>query len=369
MKTASLLAALGFAKPSLGSNDAVMPVLAHFCFMDDMLYAYNDITAVVVEEPTGLNCALHGETLIGILNVAGAEEIKVKMKDGAASLDVGNGWVKVPALPEKDFIFVLPDEEPILTIPFGDEIAAGIERCLMSVSPDALAPEFAGVTFNYGGNPGTLTLYSSDNKSATRYWPDKKLLSRKPFSVVIPEVACSQMLKLRDEKSEIMLGEKVGTITAPTRSATLITKLLPAKADQFHKIFAQHAEGKDYFKLPLELGREIAKASVLVGRESVKNCDLIFEKGKIVVSAGGVLGTMRTTIDIENKKVAGMVSMPPEMISRILPHAESIAVNDGASFIFIHGNTLTHIISSRPKPAAAPSQPRVEFNEEEDIPY
>lgn len=359
MKTSEMLTALGLAKSSLGPNDSQMQVLAHFCFMDDIIYAYNDITAVVVEAQTGLSCALHGETLMGILAVAGAEEVKIKLEGGGASIDVGNGWVKVPVLSAEDFLFQMPDEEPVVTLPFTDEVVKAFERCLMSVGADSLRPEFTGITVQV--NKDGVVFYSSDNVSATRYKPEGKFVSRKTLSAVIPGIACEQMLKLRSDGAKISLGERVGTLEVGT--VTLVTKLLPAKAEQFESIFKKHVEPSTFCPLPVELGREIAKAVVLLGREQVKKCVLTFAKGKAAVSASGILGSMNTTV-VMPKDLNGFVSMSPELIARILPHADTIAVNDQASLVFEKGG-MTHIIAA----AAGIKADQIPKEETDDIPY
>lgn len=340
MKTATLLRALGLAKPSLAGTDSVLPILSHFCFDDEVLYSYNDIIATVVEEATSLSCALHGDTLIGILEAAGAEDVTVKVDNNGAHLDVGNGWVKVPALPSEDFIFSLPDEEPIVSIPFSDELAKGLERCLISVGADALKPEFAGVTLR--ANKDGTVLYSSDNVTASRYNVGK-FIGRTSVATVLPADACTQFLKLRGTGSKISIGEKAATMEF--EGGMVVTKLLQAKAEQFDEVFQSRTNGVSLFITPPELARELAKASVLLSKESVKDCTITIAKGKATISASGVLGSMKTTISVADPKASGTVLLPPASVARILPHTDQMGIQDGRSLVFAGGG-LTHIISS-----------------------
>jgi hypothetical protein len=134
MNTQELIAALTLAKPCLGSPDSLLPVLTHFCFFDDIVYAYNEVSAIVIALDTKLNCGLHGDTLLGILSAAGAEEVKVKTgKDDVADINVGNGWVKVPAMKPETFVFEMPEEAPQCTVPLSDDFCSGLEACLVSV--------------------------------------------------------------------------------------------------------------------------------------------------------------------------------------------------------------------------------------------
>lgn len=340
-RTESLLAALNLAKSSLGPSEAVMPVLGHFCFMGDILYAYNDITAIIVAEDTGLLGALHGDTLIRLLSVAKSDDMKIKMKDGIAEINTGNGWMEVPALPSTDFQFVLPDETPIVSLPFTDEIATALERCLLSVGKDSLRPHFTGVTIDI--TKDGIMLYSSDNNTATRYnalqGPGKKA-----FSAVIPALACEQMLKLRQKDAMIEFGTKVATME--TQQATLVTKLLPSKVEQFTKIFDEHAEGKVFFPVPPTLIQEITKADVLLGREAIKECTITFTEGLCTVIAAGILGSMLTEIKIAEKLKQATVCVSPEHLLRILPHAQMMGVTHTRSLVFVGGG-MVHIVSSR----------------------
>lgn len=371
MNPASLLAALNIAKSSLGANDSVYPVLANFCFMGDIVYAYNDQTAIILEEKTGLNCALHGETLLGILSVAGTDDISVKVSDGAAHFKLKSGWVKVPALDEKQFMFIFPDEEPILSIPFTDDIATALERCLLSVSPDSVRAEFTGVSVHIVQNG--ISFFSSDNVTAMQFVPSGKFMSRKQLSVVIPQSACSQMLKLYKGKCTLKIGQKFGVFES--EEVTLVTKLIQANIDLLQNVFKTHAVNHHFFPLPDELGREVAKADVLLGREAVKECVLTFTATQVVVTAAGVLGSMEATIKLPGKSLPGTVRIEPAHVLRAIQYADQFTVNDRASLVLRQSaGGMTYLVSSKavnapPKTSAKPPSNPNELDLEDDIPF
>ena len=211
----------------------------------------------------------------------------------------------------------------------------------MSVANDTLRPEFTGITVQV--NKDGVVFYSTDNVSMTRYELEGKFVSRKTLTAVIPGVACEQMLKLRSEGAKIALGERVGILSSG--KVTLVTKMLPAQVELMESVFKKHVEQSTFCPLPIELGREIAKASVLLGREQVKECVLSFTKGKVGISASGILGSMQTSVAMpKSPAVNGLVGASPEILARILPHADMIAVNDQASLVFNKGG-MTHIVS------------------------
>ena len=351
MKTASLIKALNLAKPSLGSPDAV-PVLSHFCFDNDVVYAYNDITAILVDEQTGLSCALLGDTLIGLLEASGDEdtEIRVDAKAACANIKFSSGTAKVPILEPSEFVFQFPDGETSFDLTLTTEVIKAIETCLISVSADSLKPEFAGVTLNV--NKTGAVLYSSDNITASRYVLEKKI-GRKTVSVVIPTAACQHLIKLfsvcGSEGAKLLVGD--GFAIATFAGATLVTKLLTANAESFAKIFSEHTDSTKLFDLPEGLGMEIAKARVVLGRDQVKECFIEFAKGKVSITATGTLGKVDASLPAKGSG-SGMVNVSPESVARALSLTKQIAVNDARSLI-LYGGPLTHIISSaQVKPVA-----------------
>jgi hypothetical protein len=361
MKTATLRKALLLAKPCLGPNDGPLPIMSHFCFMPDCVYAYNDVVATIVEVETGLACALHGETLAALLEVANVDELKVKIDAGksVAQMDVGNGWIKVPSLPDKDFLFSLPEIEPVLKLRLTDEVRRALELCLMSVGTDSLKPEFAGVTVIF--SKGQAVFFSTNNETASRYIATDKVMGRKDVSFVLPAAACEQILKLQGAIGEgtMVVGNGAVMITYNDKDgklvATMVSKLVEATAD-FATVLARHLSAPASSTPPL-LFMELKKAAVLLGRESSKRCTMSFDKGKITVRASGMLGSMDTDVAYPDKKVTGAVEVDPEIVLRVLPYTDHLAVNNGESLVFTGGGYTIVVAAeggtSQAVPAAA----------------
>lgn len=344
MKTAALIKALNLAKPSLGAQDTI-PILAHFCFDNDIIYSYNDITAILIDEKTGLSGALLGDTLIGLLEASNDEDVEIKMdvKASCANIKFSSGTAKVPTLPLSEFVFQFPEGETSFDLPLTKGVIKAIETCLMSVSADSLKPEFAGVTLDV--NKTGVVLYSSDNITASRYVIEKKI-GRKIVSVVIPTIACQHLIKLSSvcgtEDTKLSVGD--GFAIAAFTGATLFTKLLEANAEAFAKIFSGHTDSAKLFDIPEGLGMEIAKAKVVLGSDQIKECFIKFDKNKVALTATGTLGKVDTSLSVKGAG-SGTVNVSPEIVARALPLAKQVAVNDARSLI-LYGDSLTHIISS-----------------------
>jgi hypothetical protein len=375
MNRQALLKALLAAKPSLGPTDGVLPMLSHFCFMDDILYAYSDVTATIVEIATGLTCALHGETLIGLLGVLGTDEVDIKLLNATtASINLGTGTAKVPMRGAEDFIFELPNEEAVATFVFDAAAIKAMEVCLQSVAKDSMKAEFNGVTITADAKTG-IQMYSTNNVTASRAQLGK-FVGRKVATAVLPVEACDQMLKLNAGSPD-----KFGTVQICERTAmvdyaagvSMVTKLIPGKLQVFHNVFAGHADKATFFSLPPELLGEIQKALVVLSRNAIKEIELVFDKGTMTVTADGIMGKLKTKIGTAAPAdFAAKVFINPEHVLRILPHVDEIAVNHERSLVF-RGDGLTHLISSISRVQAPPEQqpdkiPKPNI-EEDDIPF
>lgn len=351
MITETLIKALNLAKPSLGAPDTI-PILAHFCFDDDVIYAYNDITAILVDEKTGMSGALLGETLIGLLEASGDEKIEIKMdsKNACANIKFSNGSAKVPLLPAADFVFQFPDGETSFDLALTADVIKALETCLISVSADSLKPEFCGVTLNVDKSGSVF--YSSDNVTASRYILEKKI-GRKSISVVIPLIACQHIIKLfticGGEGAKMSVGDGFAVVTFT--GATLVTKLLEANAEGFNKIFSEHTGSLKQFDIPEGLDRELAKAKVILSKDQNKECFLEFDKGTISITATGTLGKVDASLAAKNS-ISGTINVSPDSVLKTLSLAKQITVNDARSLI-LYGGSFTHIISSAPVKQAA----------------
>lgn len=350
MKLIPLLDALKIAAPALGElSKTPLPVLEHFCFADDSLYAYNDRMTIIVEHPTQLSVGLHGATLLGILGASAAEEVEINIKGKIATLS-GSGKIELPVMDPADFVFTLPDEEPALSVALSEDMLSSIEMCLLSVGEDSLRPEYNGIALRTGKDG--MVLYSTDNVTATRAQPaGMKIISRKAVVAVLPKEACVQILKLfkQGSKPQMHLGEKVAIIEFGGEPAvTLVAKLLGEPSAKLAEVFDEHTAGATPWPVPEGLEREIAKAQVLTSRDPLKECVIVVEEGQMEVSVQATLGKMNSTLPITDKKAAGEVRVNPDHVARILPHVSHLHINDGRSLVFSK-NGLTHLVSSAPK--------------------
>ena len=320
---------------------------------------------MIVGHPTGLQLGLHGTTLLGVLSASRAEDIEFKVK-GAVATITGAGRIELPVLNAEDFIFTIPDEEPIMSATLGTDIRNAIELCLISVAEDSLRPEFNGVTLRIG--KGGTVLFSTDNSTLTRAEPKGvKVPSRKEAALVLPKVAADLILKLlpADGTAKLHIGEKLAIVEfGGNPEVTLITKLLGTPSTKLDDVFKQHAGGESC-ALPEGLDAEIAKARVLTSRDSLKECTLVAEKGTLTVSVDATLGKMKSVLKLADKKLDGQVCVNPDFVARVLPFVSMMQLNTDRSLV-LSAEGLSHIIAAVPR--SAPETPRVEAPAQRAVP-
>lgn len=347
-ETVEIMKSLGLARSSLGAPDSILPILSCFCFDDDLLYAYNDITAVIVPAQTGLSCAVDGPTLLGVLG-AKSGPFDMKLVDGGKALNLKFGGAKgssgatLPVWPKDQFHFAYPEEEPRLTMPLSDAFVQAMFQCLISASPDNLVPEFSGVTVH--ANKTGVFLYSSDNVSASL--AVLPAIKGAACSVVFPEQACQQLVKLsaacKTKGAELAIGDTSAVCTF--KGATLVTKLLPANVSKYETVFKTHIADIHPTQFPAGLTQELGLAEVLLAKEQVKHCRLTFDGKTVAVAAISSLGSVLAKLPAPG--LTGTVMLDPKLLSRVLEYVGTIAVNDRRSLVLQgEGGTFTHLISS-----------------------
>lgn len=336
LKTKPLLEALNLAGHSLLSNDFI-PILSHFCFMDSALYAFNDVSAVFVEHKTGLECALRGDVLLGILETISGDEVEIKPLETSAELN--GGKAKLPMLPSTDFIFTLPEDEQYVNVPFSNDIVAALKACLITVGQDALRPEFTGVTVQL--SKSSMVFFSSDNATISRY--EVPALGRKTASAIFPKSTAQQALDLRaavvkeDQKKqpELKLGDKYLEIEFNSAPGVFIySKLLSVEAADFQKVLDMHLKGLALFDIPAEFAAVVKRAELVLGKDLDQCCELATTKTGLTVKAQGQLGE----IDEQMKASAGVVrhtTVNPAHISRVLSYCNKMGISEKGALVLV----------------------------------
>lgn len=314
------------------------------------MYAYNDISAVVVEHATGLTCAMRGDVLPGLLEASESENVGIALDGLKVVLEFDGGNAKIDMLPQKEFLFTLPKEPAkMVDIPFTPALREALATCLLSVGVDALKPEYMGVTFVIDG--AGITLWSTDNVTITQYtvpW-DASVTQVTDLTVVVPRATCEQMLKLPTDKAYLSLGERYMELRCEsTPPVTLISKLLPTSSMNFGQVLAnQVGNGLYLFTVPHGFNHVVDRALVLTAKDLQKLCTLSGNESRLDTEVRGGLGELRNAFLLDKPIMPSVIEVDPSLLSRALKYATHCAFGAHNAFILAGGNFTHMIIGTR----------------------
>jgi DNA polymerase III sliding clamp (beta) subunit (PCNA family) len=281
MKTSELISALDLCKSSLLGSD-FLPILSHFCFDDTIVYAYNDVSAIIVDVDTGLECAVKGALLLGLLNTLG-EEVELKVTDKGLCLKSGKVLPYLATLPAKEFVFRIPEEEAITQVVLTEEMINGLKLCCTSVGEDAMQKEYTGVTFSFV--KGGFKIYSTNAATASRFEVSTRPSST-PRKVLVPANSCRQITELwsnagHEKEVRLSIGEDWLWVTFD--NAGVFTKLMTEDPPDYESAFSQ-MESVKWYKMPSSFPTTIKRAQIISkpewlqqGATTISNTNLILE--------------------------------------------------------------------------------------------
>jgi DNA polymerase III sliding clamp (beta) subunit (PCNA family) len=303
MKTSDLKRALRLCRGSLQSNDLI-PILTHFCFDGDSVYAFNDITAVYVSLDTGIHLGVRGDTMLGVLDTLG-EEVTMGMKgQSALKLKSKRADIDLTGMPKSAFVLDIPDEPVLLIVNVDAALMRNLDMCRSTAGLNAMQREFTAVAFIL--EEGELAVYSTDDTRLSRYTiPAENIIDKKKGAkyFLVPAQSCRQFLDVwNDIKEEVATNPDKGAALYFTKNwcwmgierATIFSKLMPETPPNYRGMFDQvFPQERQWAGLPDGLIDAFRRAEVLTSREPLPMLTLDVNGKNLVVTLekGTALGT------------------------------------------------------------------------------
>ena len=331
METKDLAFALKLAQPCLVSVEFIQ-VLSHYCFDGQFVYGYDNISAIVVECPTDLNCAVRGDTFLGLVGLAGEKTTLTQNKD---SLEVVSGTSKtvLPILPPERFILQLPEEPVFVEFALPEDFLKGLAFCSLSVGNDPRRPEFTGITLRLGP---TAVLYASDDTVLTKFSLQKGL-GRKVREIILPKSVCDQIqgvaaaleAKAEDVTVQVLTSHIVVSFnTSP--AVTIIGQLTEAKPADFEDTIKSCATTNPKVEMPEGFDSAVAKVILMLAKGVDRKCTL-HTKGKALwVHGEGPMGRTETKFDVRTSLPDVTVNCSPDHLTTIMPYATHLVTDTKA---------------------------------------
>lgn len=339
-----LLESLTLAKPALSTSDLV-PVLQHFCFKDKTVYAYNHYLAIVNKVNVDLNCAVPGNLFLPVLNSLSDKEISVVQDDDSVTVKAGRSKSNFATLPTDDFIFELPQYVDNPSIELSSDFIEGVARCLVSTGEDMNHPEHLGLTFVT--IDGSLVLYSTDNKTLSRYHTG--YLFNLDKSLVIPKDFCEQLVSIynRLKGSVELFFDNDYVIADFGDSGTLLfSKVDSFNTIDFENVLNRFDLSSDRFStLPAGFKEAIDRTLLVQKATNDPRTSLTVKRRSLLIKAENGVGQVEETVSLSiAPDQIGTIYVNPSLVSRVCKFCSTMSIQEKA-LIFIDED-YTHLITT-----------------------
>lgn len=299
MKTAMLIDALKLCRNSLGTD--FIPVLSHFCFVGTHIYAYNDVCAVVVDCETGIEAAVKGDALLGVLGTL-REDVELSMTDTGFRITSGKATVDLAALPDSAFLFNPPDEKTLFSFVLTKSLLAGLDTCCKTVWDNAMKRELGAVLVVVENG---VTVYSTDNVRLSRFRDKKKGTGE--GAALIPADSLRQLVDLmKDGPEGATINFTKHWVHADLDGIDWYSKLFPESAPDYPGMFASGEPKAGWQKLPGGFIPSLKRAALLTSKDARQAVHLSVggDELGVGVATGAKLGTFEEQMTLE-KGIAG----------------------------------------------------------------
>lgn len=295
----ALVSALKKIKPAIASQDHI-PVMRHFCFTGRDVYAYDEVSAIVVRFPTEFKAAVP-DSLLPILESYATDEVDLTLADNNLIVKGGaRAKVMLPVLPSSDFVYKRHDAfDSILQV--NPDFLKGVTQCLKIVSNGVMQrASLMGVTLS---PDFTGCLYSTDNKTISRY----RLKQHVPLlsePIVLPYFFCQQLVSWMPEGNVELAITDRQVLAIADNKPFLVSQRIEGEQLEFAKTIKSFYTSslKDQF-IPVPEGfvPAINRSLIVNSSESAKEVVIDIECDTITVSARSSRGDVKETIEVESK--------------------------------------------------------------------
>lgn len=284
------LASLALAKTSL------VPIWECFKFSGGHVTTYNDEIGIVVPCDIGIEVAIHGRTLLGLLVASSSKDVKFEIESHDVSIETGKSHFLLPFNPPADFLFDVPEAGNASVITIDDSLREAFECCLKTSSTDLAMPALMGITI------ADNHLYSCDGDAITR-WEHKY---RSKGKYLIPNGFCEALLKI-EGPGALYVDDKWAIATFDD-GCTLYGKVIAPQNPVDHKTLIERTlKGNvDWRTVPEGLNEALIRARVVADPESAPTV-LCVEDGHLIMTTTTQNGIVADDMPFDHKNITAKV--------------------------------------------------------------
>jgi DNA polymerase III sliding clamp (beta) subunit (PCNA family) len=338
---------LELVAPALSDADLV-PMFTHYMLCDGAVSASNDALTIIAKsklvETHGAVFAIKGTPLIGLLKNSSAEEVSIEEgKDNEALIKTGRSVLKLPYLPQTEFLFEEPKKEKwAATFTIDEDLIKGIKLCLTTACRDNSMPAIMGVCFNL-----PKTLYSCDGDAISRYQLTKRG-SADTGSFTIPNQFCDALLKICSEtetyKGELHINPNWAQAVLSNGFIVYGRMIENDKAlDHAALIKRTMTNGSQFVPLPVGFDEALARARVLADYES-KPTVLTVKGSKLLMATDTSIGTVRDELSLRGHEPVE-ATVHASLVQRSASVCDQISIRENCSCYKL-GDIVLQIVSN-----------------------
>lgn len=345
MNRNDLLAALKICRPALASNDLI-PVLSHYCFDGDRVFAYNDVMCIAVDIDVGISCALPGDPLYRVIDSFSSDEVYLEAQktDVLVRGKTKKAKVTMPFLTAHTFLYRDPgDKEATQDMELTEETVNAMQFCLDSVPDNPLLPYQMGITVSKDG-----WMYASDGTTVA--YADTSLKCKK--AVLLPAAFCKQVVSLFsvEEAGTLCIGEDFA-IGEFHPGVMIFTKLpFASEVGKFERVLDEHVPTDAnlwYVDVPKQLLSCLDRCLAVLSSDLEKTLEVSIDKDGFDVRVESKLGTVdeQFAVGTGAKKEATYL-FDVEILRKCIMSADQIAFLQACAAL-VTDEVGTRLISQR----------------------
>lgn len=345
MKPQELLSTLQIVKPALSTLDFV-PILKHFCFENNQVYAYNDVIGVRTESPIDLDCAIPGSIFTALLGSFSSGTLELSNESESEILvKCGRSRSKLATLPKDDYLFKFPDgSDSILEFDFDNDFIHGLEKCLLSVGYDPTHPEQMGITLSV--QDGEPILYSTDNKTLSRYKLQSELKGLDDHQRILPVEFCEQLVaiyKKFHDPGVVVVGK--GYILADFDHTLLFSKLInDLNTPDYEAVFNSYkVDETQYIEIPSELEDALNRALILLKDVNNSEIKISINKRSLFIRSSTSITESSDTIPLKKSMESMEFVIDGLLLQKAIMESKKIGFQVGS--VLLKDREFTHLVS------------------------
>lgn len=328
VKAGDLLSVLKKAKPALSYND-IVPVLSHFCFDRDRVFAYDDISAieVVLDHESGMECAVPGDALFKVLSsISPDKSVKISSGDGNIKLSYGRSSLELFTLPRDSFLYDPMevtgfDTMGRLTGQKARDFISVLQSVMFSVGSNAASQFELGVNVRFA-KKGPMEMLSTDGLTISKTGIAEDLWPGFDGDLLLPSFFCNYLLggTLDVDSPELSVDFNDGSVAAFDGAAKVFSRIpFVPDVERINKAVQSHfTEAAGFAPLPeqSELAEVLNRCIVVSSDDYQNKAQLKFTKGALLVSASGKYGKVSESVALKYSGRDRDVTVDPALVRR-----------------------------------------------------